>query len=197
MQGNWHKRHIHVRLHHVMLQEERQEQQRGQSEPQRSFGMPRESQSSYGTASGLMSDPTCRSYGGLSKEPKTQNIDTHRSTSTAIAICVPQTVREYLKRGRGSWVGVLYTWCHCAHSQSGDTLPLHRDAAQPPRQTPRVLPDSRLQHGKTKEERREGGSTSQTDRPDAPGLKIQSPCLLAELNKQILQGGVKLCLRIV
>ena len=38
---------------------------------------------------------------------------------------------------RGSWVGALCSWCHCP-LESGGTLPLHGDAAQPPRLTPRM-----------------------------------------------------------
>ena len=79
---------------------------------------------------------------------------------------------------RGSWVGALSSWCHCP-LESGGTLPLQGDAAQPLRLTPRMaevataqplllrkLPGN--QHGKTTEERREGGSTQQKDKPDAP-----------------------------
>ena len=43
---------------------------------------------------------------------------------------------------RGSWVGALSSWCHCP-LESGGTLPLHGDAAQPPWQTlgwPKWLP---------------------------------------------------------
>ena len=38
---------------------------------------------------------------------------------------------------RGSWVGALSSWCHCP-LESGGTLPLQGDAAQPPRLTPRM-----------------------------------------------------------
>ena len=38
---------------------------------------------------------------------------------------------------RGSWVGALCSWCHCP-LESGGTLPLQGDAAQPPRLTPRM-----------------------------------------------------------
>ena len=56
---------------------------------------------------------------------------------------------------RGSWVGALCSWCHCL-LESGGTLPLQGDAAQPPLQTPRMTAASRQlpgnQHGKTKDE---------------------------------------------
>ena len=38
---------------------------------------------------------------------------------------------------RGSWVGAMSSWCHCP-LESGGTLPPQRDAAQPPRLTPRM-----------------------------------------------------------
>ena len=38
---------------------------------------------------------------------------------------------------RGSWVGALSSWCHCP-LESGGTLPLQGDAAQPLRLTPRM-----------------------------------------------------------
>ena len=110
---------------------------------------------------------------------------------------------------RGSWVGALCSWYHCP-LESGGTLPLHGDAAQPPRLTPRMAEvatahlllqdNTRNQHGKTKEERREGGSKQPKDRPDAPprelerdarGLELQSACPLAEHNRQILHVGEK------
>ena len=37
----------------------------------------------------------------------------------------------------GFWVGALSSWCHCPH-ESGGTLPLLGDAAQPLRLTPRM-----------------------------------------------------------
>ena len=77
---------------------------------------------------------------------------------------------------RGSWVSALCSWCHCP-LEPGRTLPPQGDAAQPPRLTPRMAglataqpPASRQlpgnQHGKTKEERREGG------RPRRPGKRV-------------------------
>ena len=77
----------------------------------------------------------------------------------------------------GSWVGALSSWCHCP-LESGGTLPLHGDAAQPPRLTPRMagvatahllLQDNiRETSTEKRQKREEGGSTQQKDKPDAP-----------------------------
>ena len=64
---------------------------------------------------------------------------------------------------RGTWVGALCSWCHCP-LESGGTLPLQRDATQPPRLTPRIagvatahpmLPDNSRENSTEKREKRE------------------------------------------
>ena len=111
---------------------------------------------------------------------------------------------------RGSWVGALCSWYHCP-LESGGTLPLHGDAAQPPRLTPRMaevatahllLQDNTRETStekRKKREEKEGANnrkTGPTPLPrelerDARGLELQSACPLAEHNRQILQGGEK------
>ena len=103
--------------------------------------------------------------------------------------CIPHTERGYL-RMRGSWAGALCSWCHCP----GGTLPLHGDAAQPPRLTPRMaevasahplLQDNSLGTSTEKRKKREeeegahDRKTSPTPLPwelerDACGLEKQS-----------------------
>ena len=78
---------------------------------------------------------------------------------------------------RGFWVGALSPWCYCPH-ESGGTLPLLRDAAQPLRLTPRMagvatvhpllLDNSRETSTEKRQKREEGGSKKKKDRPDAP-----------------------------
>ena len=114
---------------------------------------------------------------------------------------------------RGSWVGALCSWYHCP-LESGGTLPLHGDAAQPPRLTPRMaevatahllLQDNTRETStekRKKREEKEGANnrkTGPTPLPqelerDARGLELQSACPLAEHNRQILQGGEKVAL---
>ena len=94
---------------------------------------------------------------------------------------------------RGSWVGALCSWCHCP-LESGGTLPLHGDAAQPPRLTPRMaevatarplLQDNTRETSTEKRQKREekegahNRKTSPTPLPrelerDARGLRKQT-----------------------
>ena len=94
---------------------------------------------------------------------------------------------------RGSWVGALCSWCHCP-LESGRTLPLHGDAAQPPRLTPRMaevatayplLLDNSLETStekRNKREEKEGAHDRKTSptplsrelERDARGLEKQS-----------------------
>ena len=79
---------------------------------------------------------------------------------------------------RGSWVGALSTWCHCP-LESGGTLPLLGDAAQPLRLTPRMagvatahplLQENTRETSTEKRKKREEkeGAPPQKDKPDAP-----------------------------
>ena len=79
---------------------------------------------------------------------------------------------------RGSWVGALSSWCHCP-LESGGTLPLQGDAAQPLRLTPRMaevataqplLPENSRETSTEKRQKREEkeGAHEQKDKPDAP-----------------------------
>ena len=78
---------------------------------------------------------------------------------------------------RRSWVGALSSWSHCP-LESGGTLPLQGDAAQPLRLTPRMagvatarplLLENTWETSTEKRQKREeeGESTPQKDKPDA------------------------------
>ena len=62
-----------------------------------------------------------------------------KSQNIPIKTAIPNCIRTegIPERKRGFWVGALSPWCHCLH-ESGGTLPLLGDAAQPLRLTPRM-----------------------------------------------------------
>ena len=93
--------------------------------------MPREPQCTYGTAIGLSSDLTCRSYGWWSKEPKTQNKDNPPENEYS------DTVGGYLKSCAVLGSAPCALGATALSSREG-TLPLQGDATQPPRLTPRM-----------------------------------------------------------
>ena len=79
---------------------------------------------------------------------------------------------------RGLWVGALSPCCHCPH-ESGGTLPLQGDAAQPLRLTPRMagvatahpqLQENPRETSTEKRQKREEkeGARNPKDRPDVP-----------------------------
>ena len=62
-----------------------------------------------------------------------------KSQNIPIKTAIPNCIRTegIPERKRGFWVGALSPWCHSLH-ESGGTLPLLGDAAQPLRLTPRM-----------------------------------------------------------
>ena len=110
----------------------------------------------------------------------------------------------------GSWVGALCSWCHfplevgenlSATRRCGSTTSANpSDGRSGHRAPPAPRQHQGNQHGKTKEERREGGSTPerQARRPSRGSWNVTPaawncglPVPLAEHNRQILQGGGK------
>ena len=110
-----------------------------------------------------------------------------KSQNIPIKTAIPNCIRTegIPERKRGFWVGALSPWCHCPH-ESGGTLPLLGDAAQPLRLTPRMAgvatahpllsrkPPGMTKHRKTKEERREGGTANNRKTgSDAPRWELE------------------------
>ena len=133
---------------------------------------------------GLSQDLTCRSYGWWSKEPKTQNMDiqpvnmysdSHQCTTYCRGIPEGSAVLGSAPCVPGA----------TALSSRGETSPLKGDATQLPQLTLRMAEVAAAhpcfqttpgnQHGKTEAERREGGSTPQKDKPDAPPAGAGTP----------------------
>ena len=86
----------------------------------------------------FFTQPVVRGHGQTA--PSVLKINTAmKSQNIPIKTAIPNCIRTegIPERKRGSWVGALSPWCHCPH-ESGGTLPLLGDAAQPLRLTPRM-----------------------------------------------------------
>ena len=99
---------------------------------------------------------------------------------------------------RGSWVGALCSWCHCP-LESGGTLPLQGDAAQPPRLTPRMA-EVATAHSLLLDNSRESSTEKRKKKEEKEGAhrRTESPMPLPRelerdargLEKQTRQGWV-------